>query len=114
MNFWIDQERGAHAQVDSVERDDDQIQSEMRSRGAFGGMIAANIRVVDEAGDRGDESCDNFEKHRIRRIADEIRYRWKRETRQIEQEAQEKQSDRKMDEHRMERMPQRFTFEKIL
>src|SRR5438874_7130745 len=86
----------------------------MRRCGAFGGMIAANIGIVDEAGHRGDQSRDDSEEHRIKRIADQIRHRWKRETRQIEQEAQEKQSDRKVDKHRVKRMPQRFTFKKIL
>src|SRR5205823_7710265 len=84
LNFWIDQRRGTDTEVDSVERNDNQIQGEMRCCGAFGGMIAANIRVIDEAGHCGDEGGDNSEEHRIKRITDQIWRRWQRETRQIE------------------------------
>src|SRR4030088_1129057 len=42
-----------------------------------------------------------------------MRHRRKSKTRQIEQKTKDKQSDWKMHEHRMNRMPERVAFEKI-
>ena len=56
----------------------------MRRRGAFGGMIAADIGVIDEAGHGGEQRGDNSYKHGVKRIAHEVWHRRKSETGQIE------------------------------
>ena len=86
----------------------------MRGSGPLARMIAADVGVIDETRHRGDESHDSSEEHRVERIADEIHLGSKNETREIEQETQKEKTDREMDKHRMERMPERFAFEIVL
>src|SRR5947207_15351623 len=85
----------------------------MCSRGAFARVIVADVCVIDEAWHRRDQCSDNSEQHRVKRFANEIGRRWKSEARQIEQKAEDKQSDREMNQHRMQWMPERFTFKEI-
>src|SRR5437016_6743039 len=86
----------------------------MRGSGPLARMIVPDVGVIDETRHRGDESHDSSEEHRVKRIADEIHLGWKNETREIEQETQKEKTDREMDKHRMERMPERFAFEIVL
>src|SRR6266496_1998577 len=86
----------------------------MRSRGAFARMIVADVCVIDQARHGRDQCSDNSEQHRVKRFANQTWRRWKSEAPQIEQKAEDKQPDGKMNQHWMQRMPERFAFQEIL
>src|SRR6266704_2181824 len=76
-------------------------------------MIAANVRVIDKAGHRGEQRCDDSEEHCVKGTAQQTWHFRKSQANEIEQKTQNQKPDRKMNQHRMNRMPQRFAFEKI-
>ena len=53
-NFGSSECRSPEAQIDSIDRDDNKIQNQMGSGGAFAWMIAADGGVIDEAGHGSD------------------------------------------------------------
>src|SRR5438552_18319569 len=85
----------------------------MRCRSASPRRIAADVGVMDGPWDGSDERHDNSEQHGVKGATNKVRRRSEREARQIEQETQDKQPNRKMNQERMQRMSQRFAFEKI-
>jgi hypothetical protein len=75
------------------------------------GMIAANVGVIDKAGHGCEQRGDDSEKHCVEGAAHQIWRSWKSQANEIEQETQNQKPDRKMHQHRMNRMPQWFAFE---
>src|SRR5438105_887998 len=77
------------------------------------GVIAANVGVIDKAGHSREQRCDDSQEHRVKGSAQQIWRIWTGETRQIDEKAQEEEPDRKMNQHGMNRVAQRFAFEEI-
>src|SRR5947208_12756821 len=102
-----------HAQIDSINDDDHEIENHVRGSSRFAGMIAENVEVTDQTRHGRDESHAQSEQHRVERIAHEIRHRREGKTGQVDQKAEKQKSDREMDQHRMDRMPKWFAFEEI-
>src|SRR6266513_2273394 len=113
MNAKIDIGGKADGETDGVKRDHDQVQDHMRGSSAFRRMIAANISVIGKPRQGREQSCDDTERNGVKRSEREIRHVWKNETGDVEQQTQKEKTDREMDEHWMEWMPERFAFEKI-
>ena len=76
-------------------------------------VIAANVGVINEAGQSREQRCDDSEEHCVKGTAQQTWHFRKSQANEIEQETQDKKSNWKMNQHRMNRMPQRFAFEKI-
>ena len=74
-------------------------------------MIAANIGVIDKAGHSRKQCGDDSEEHCIEGASHQIWHLWKTQANEIKQETYNEKPDRKMNQHRMNRMPQRLAFE---
>src|SRR4051812_47159745 len=114
MNFRVDINGPAHRKIDYVDRDHNHIQTHVSGRDAPAGMIDSDIGVIGKPWDCGEQRGYDTEGHRVERTEHEMRCSWKCKRGDIEKQTQNEQPDRKMDQHWMNRMPQRFAFENIL
>src|SRR5438270_8478807 len=113
MNFKIDIGRKADGEIDGVKRDHDQVQDHVGSSNAFRWMIPANIRVIGKSRHGREQGCHDTKRNGVKRREHEVWHVWKNEIGDVEQQTQKEKTDREMDEHRMDRMLERFAFEKI-
>ena len=83
----------------------------MGGSGALSGMITADVGIIDETGHSREQRGDYSQEHRIKRTAQQRWHVRTCETNEIEDKTEEKQPDRKMHQHGMNRMLQWFAFE---
>ena len=67
----------------------------------LGGMIDADVEVIDKAGHGGKEGREDAERHAVERAAYQPVALTSYEAPQVEQQTEHKQADREVDQHRV-------------